>query len=214
MQTAYHTFKTHPNLDKIKFFVVPDLREIMNLASGIPWNIEKLLEEFSEYWPNLESSLFDKFENKLHYFLENSDKELKDEILSKMEPKEDDPIGTNAFDLLLKRSVEVKPLKLETSHNVLFRVNKVKEMVKDYAKSLESDQKIVVLSHFFILEMWTGKWEGSLYDETRKDLKKPTAYFHFKNTRALYYSGNDTLSIQEKIEEEIERRSQEKVDEE
>ena len=203
MQTAYHTFKEHPNFKSIRFIIVPLLREIMNLASGIPYSIDKVIEEFSLLFPILDTSLFDKYEDKLHYFLYDSDQKLKEEILGKLEKKEDDVIGTNAFDLLLEKSKGIKPHKLETKLNVLQRVNKIKSYVNEYVESLDSDQKVVVVTHFFILEMWTGNWDGNPYDFDLKDVRKPTRYINFRNTLPYYYSGNETQSIQDQVEEEL-----------
>ncbi|CAI2375252.1 unnamed protein product [Moneuplotes crassus] len=207
MQTAYHSFKDHPNFDKIKFIIVPNLRECMNLASGIPYNIEKVIEEFSELFPILDTSLFDSYEDKLHYFLDDTDEWIKKEVVPKIEPKEGDVIGDNTFDLLLEMSKAAKPHKLESKFNVLQRVNKVKAYINDYVKSIAPDEKVAIVTHFFVLEMWTAIWEDSPYDPELKDVAKPTKYVCFKNTMPYYYSGNDTDSVEAAILAEMEKSS-------
>lgn len=202
MQTAYNIFKAHPQFETIKFVMVPKLRECMNLASGIPCNIEKVIEEFSELFPILDSSLFDSYDDKLHYFLADTDQSLREEVTPLIEPKEDDVMGDNTFDLLLERSKAVKPHKLESKLNILQRVNMVKDYVGEYAKSVPEDQKVVVVSHFFIFEMWTGQWEGSPYDAELKDCKKPTKYINFKNSMPYYYTLNETKDIEQQVVEE------------
>ena len=47
MQTAIHMFKNHKNLDKIKFLVVPILREIMYTANDIHVDPAKLIEKYA-----------------------------------------------------------------------------------------------------------------------------------------------------------------------
>ena len=62
LETAYNVYKTHPNFDKIKFLVVPALRECLNTTSDIPIHIEETIREFRDLIPQLDFSLFDEFE--------------------------------------------------------------------------------------------------------------------------------------------------------
>jgi len=46
LQTAYNVYKNHPNFARIKFVLVPSLREAMDIACDIPIHIDDLLAEF------------------------------------------------------------------------------------------------------------------------------------------------------------------------
>ena len=41
--TAYYVYKNHPNFENIKFVLVPELREQMNIFADIPIHIDELL---------------------------------------------------------------------------------------------------------------------------------------------------------------------------
>jgi broad specificity phosphatase PhoE len=201
MQTTYYTFKEHPNLENIKFVVVPGCREFMNLASGIPSNIEETVKSFDGMLPNIDMSMFDHLEDKLHYFLYDTDPNIKEEMLQKLTEKDGDCIGSNAFDLLVEKSFSVKPKKLESNLNMLKRVNKVKAYVREYVKQLEDGQKVVIVSHFHFLRTWTGKWNNNSYNEETDDLRRPDIILNFQNTHAFYdkveFSEWDELHVEQ-----------------
>lgn len=103
LQTAYHVFKSHPNFNKIKFVVVPKMREIINTTQSFPANIDTSIEELSQLIPNLDTSELDKYSDRLNYYVEDFDEELKDYINSNLEYNEEDCNKSNAFDLLYER---------------------------------------------------------------------------------------------------------------
>lgn len=210
IQTAYYTFKDHPNLENIKFIVVPAWREFMNYASGVPSNIQETVKSFEGKLPNIDMSLFDEFEDKLHYFLYDTDPNIKEEIMKKLAEKEGDWIGSNAFDLLIDKSFSVKPKRLESNLSILKRVNKVKAYIREYVKQLKDDQKVVIVSHFFFLRTWTGKWDTGFYDEEFNDLRRPDRAMFFHNTDACYDNIEDSEDAV--IQLELERAQQSQSD--
>ena len=187
LQTAYHTFKSHPHFDKIKFIIMPKARECINFASGIPTNIDTVVSQFKEFFPNLDDSELDKYKDRLHYFIEDTDHHTYEEILEEKQYKESDPIKSNVFDLIIEKTQKVKPKDLESIKSILNRVNFVKNYITEYIQKLELDEKVVVLSHLFFLELWTGEWKDSIIEED-SDVRKPDNYFLFKNCSILYDS--------------------------
>ena len=102
LQTAYNILKDHPMFNEMKFVIVPKMREIMSTSNDIPVNIYSVIEEFSKLFPNLDTSELDKYTDPLHYFVEDLDESIKENILSRLQTKEDDCISSNAFDILIE----------------------------------------------------------------------------------------------------------------
>ena len=48
LMTTIHMFKNHPNKDKIRFIVLPLVREIMNASCDIPMNFNDLVEKYKQ----------------------------------------------------------------------------------------------------------------------------------------------------------------------
>ena len=84
LQTAVNLFKNHPNFESIKFILLPAAREAIEGADDLPWNIDSILSEFGSEFPNLCTSHFDKYENKVNYIFEDLDEPLKAELIAKI----------------------------------------------------------------------------------------------------------------------------------
>ena len=181
LQTAYHSFKNHPNFDEIKFVILPKTRESINFSSGIPSNIDIVIDQFKEVFDNLDDSELDKYSDRLHYFIEDIDKHMYEEILEEKQYKESDPIKSNVFDLIIEKAQKLKPKELESKLSILKRANSVKQHVLDYIKNVDPEQKVVIVTHDLFLRYWTGEWHGSIYNDEKSDIRKPDEYFHFKN---------------------------------
>lgn len=82
----------------------------------------------------------------------------KEYIVQNKADKHDDPIGSNAFDLIIQKAEEDHTIKFESDKNAFSRVQHCKEKVREYIAThqLTPDQKVVVLSHYYILKLWTG----------------------------------------------------------
>jgi hypothetical protein len=90
LQTTYHVYKSHPDFEKIKFIILPSLREGLNTSSDIPANINDTVREFSELFPHLDTTFFEEYADKDHnnhyiklntlYFLEDTTKEVRDAV--------------------------------------------------------------------------------------------------------------------------------------
>ena len=186
LQTAYYTFKTHPNFDKIKFIILPKAREWLNFAAGIPKNIDSVISHFKELLPNLDSSELDKYKDRLHYFIEDTDQNIYEEIMEAKQYKESDPIKSNVFDLIVEKAKKLKPKELESKRSILKRVNAVKSYISDYLQTLEHDEKVVLVTHYYFLELWTGEWNSSLFEEDNTDVRNPDNFFNFDNCSILY----------------------------
>ena len=85
LQTAFEVFKVHPNFQKIKFIVVPDLKEHLHCTCDIPGQIMPLIDEFKDQFPNFDCSFLDKVEgDKNLWFLDTLDKVDEDRIRRKI----------------------------------------------------------------------------------------------------------------------------------
>lgn len=113
MQTAYHIFKNHPDFDKIKFIIVPKMKEGLKACSDIPTNINLTIKEFEDKLPNLNWDLINDYGNKLNYFFEDLQPSIIEELKDRIEPKEGDPLGNNLFDLLREKVKANHPKRTE-----------------------------------------------------------------------------------------------------
>lgn len=169
METAYHVFKNHPSFDNIKFIVVPKLREAVDTAWDIPVNILDTVEEYKTKFKNLDVSLLKEYGDVSHYFLRDINQPFAKKILSVKQQDSEDPMGSNAFDLLLEYINVNYPVKSESKKNILNRISKVKEYVKNILETnkIDEDSKVVWVGHSYYFKMWTGKWERDIkeYDE-------------------------------------------------
>mmetsp|Transcript_2928 Transcript_2928/g.4970 ORF Transcript_2928/g.4970 Transcript_2928/m.4970 type:complete len:93 (+) Transcript_2928:256-534(+) len=76
LQTAYYLFCEHPNFEKVKFILDPNLREHLHSPCDVGKDIQKSLAEFRELIPNLDTSLLDELvlksgEDSNLWFLQN-----------------------------------------------------------------------------------------------------------------------------------------------
>ena len=46
METAYHIFKDHPNFNKIKFTLAPEIREKIGISGDIPLSNQEWLRAY------------------------------------------------------------------------------------------------------------------------------------------------------------------------
>ena len=95
MQTAALLFKDHPKWDSIKFIVMPKAKESLEGPDNVPTNIDLIVSELSKDFPSLDTTLYNKYENKYMFFFEDLDKSLKAELLPQIKEDEYDPIGNN-----------------------------------------------------------------------------------------------------------------------
>lgn len=149
LETAYLVYSTHPDFDKIRFVVMPIIRESLNTSSDIPSDIHQIIEEFRELIPNLDDSMLEEYKDKKHYFIEDMQCDVKDVIKSELGEEDEDPLGSNAYDLFIRESKKIFPGRLESKWNVYDRSVKAKKYIKNYIRNYQipKDQKIVVLAH-------------------------------------------------------------------
>jgi len=58
LETAYYTFKDHPNFKQLQFIVHPQLREKITISGDVPLPNDRLLDELaSTYRPMFEGRL-------------------------------------------------------------------------------------------------------------------------------------------------------------
>ena len=145
IETAYHTFKSHPNFSSIKFILCPYMKEAIDTACDVPVNILDIVEEYKGKFENFDTSMLDLYKDPTHYFLYDIDLPFAKNILATKKEDRSDPISSNAFDLICDHIDQNFPKKIEENRNVVRRVGQAKKCVKDLLEkvTLESDAKIV-----------------------------------------------------------------------
>ena len=165
LETTYHVFKSHPNIENIKFIVLPDMRECINISSDMPVNIEYTEKRFKELIPQLDFSEFDKFPDKKLYFLYNFDENVKQKVLDNLKDSSTDWLGSNAFEIMMEYAKPFHRGYFETFWNIYDRTERVKSLIiqnKRYLISslkqlprinahLSINAKFVNLDHIWIL---------------------------------------------------------------
>jgi phosphohistidine phosphatase SixA len=180
LETAYNIFKEHPDFSKIKFIVVPNLRESMNTSSDIPENIENIREEFTNIIPHLDFSLMNNYKNHIYYYLEDMSPEFNDKIIEKLSQNESNEY-IDPTDAILEEIRSKFPEKNESKWNALARTKIVKAFTKDYITKniIPYDEKIVLVTHFVYCYMHTGKW--SKEHSRDEDLPMPDEFIKMDN---------------------------------
>lgn len=181
LETAYLVYHTHPDFENIRFIVLPAIRESLNTSSDIPSDIDQIIEEFRELIPQLDDSLLEEYKDRKHYFIEDLQSDVKDVIKADLDENEEDPLGSNAYELFIRESKQVFPGRLESKWNVYDRSVKAKKIVKNYIRNYQipKDQKIVILAHWIYFYMHTGKWDWKC--DREKELSYPTDFIRMKN---------------------------------
>jgi broad specificity phosphatase PhoE len=164
LETAYYTFKSHPNFDNIKFVLLPVLKEGLDTACDIPVNIFDTIEEFKQKFTNFDTSEIYNYRDAEHYFFTDIDQDFSKNIMSAKVHDANDPLESNAFELTLETIDKNFPNRLESTKNILSRVEKAKKFVGEFLqrKSFEDDSKVVVVGHSCYFKYWTGKWEKEI----------------------------------------------------
>ena len=92
LQTAYHSLKTHPNFDKIRFIVHPLLRGKINSIWEIPANINDTIEKYSQLFPHFDTSLImtdcPAEAKRADFYVYSLPEQVRDKILEEMKTKD------------------------------------------------------------------------------------------------------------------------------
>lgn len=181
IKTTYLIFKDHPNFEKINFILTPKLREHLHSSNDIPWNIEDTVKEYSQYFKNFDTSALDEYEDPKHYFIEDLNQPLRDTLAEKIQPWEDDEVGSNACEVICNYIKGVFPERSESIRNTYNRGQNVRDRIRQLLESgkVAKDEKIIVCAHSFFFRIWTNKWS----EETEGDheLGMPNDYVWMKN---------------------------------
>ena len=108
------------------------MRECLNISSDIPFNIIETEKRFRDLIPQIDFSEFDKFSDKVHYFLFNFDKSIYLKIFENITENREDCWGTNAFDLLVEYALPFHKSNFESLWNVYDRTIRVKSFISEY----------------------------------------------------------------------------------
>ena len=162
--TAYHVFKTHPSFSEIKFIIVPKMKEAIEGCDDIPADMDQTIEEFSSLLPNLDTHLLEGYKNKTNYFLEDVYTDDPDELKGSIS------------ELIAKKF----PQPAESLYSVYLRATATKKYIKEYLESndIPKSSKIVLVSHYTFLMMYTGNWDEA---EIGKHMKEPEECREFDN---------------------------------
>ena len=167
---------------------MPTLKELLGSLWSVPENIASVMEEFKPMFPNFDWSLFNKYEDPLHFYLEDISDDFAKRILLEKESSHEDSLGSNSVDLIIDHIKEIYPTKAESNKSVLLRINKAKKFIYSLlhdrlsmfeSKMASKQSKVVVVTHSAVIKIWTGEWERPLSEY--ENLPKPTKCKSLKN---------------------------------
>ena len=98
----------------MKFIVNPDLREILWGSCDIPTDFSQVLRDFKNSFPNLDTRLMQKYNNKKYWYIYDLQNEMKSHLINRIQ--EDASYNPNEY--LLDTIGNVYPNKVESSFNV------------------------------------------------------------------------------------------------
>ncbi|CAI2372015.1 unnamed protein product [Moneuplotes crassus] len=191
LMTAYYVYKDHPDFASIKFILLPQLRESLNIISDIPSNINEVIEEFKELIPQLHiaelnTSLVDQRTSREHWFLNDLEfnieqQESMSEIKKELEVWLEEEEEKDVCELLCKYGREVHSTVLESRWSVRDRAMEVKKIVKKYLDENEipEDQKVIIVGHYVIFCHYTQVWEKEYSRD--KEIPRPENCLKLKN---------------------------------
>ena len=185
LQTVHEIFKNHPEFHEIRFVLLPLLREFLNWTHDIPVNIDEVINQYKQIFDHFDTSALDNYEDRLHYFIEDLDQDTRQEITEKLEEKEDDPLKSNAFDIIIEMFKKNYPTPVESVRSIWNRWEKAREKIQELLDSGEvrDDEKVIVCGHSTLFKVWTNKFDW----ETEGDgpLPKPENFIWLKNWEFL-----------------------------
>lgn len=114
LETSYHLFKNHPNFDTIKFIIAPKAKEGLRATSDIPGSIDEIEHEFSQKFPNFNLDLLKEYGNRLHYFFEDLDAHIVEELKDKIVSEDGELFKSNLFTVLQEKIVHHFPERFES----------------------------------------------------------------------------------------------------
>ncbi len=126
LQTAQCLFQTHPDFNRIKFVVHPDLREKLACACDVPLNDYNLVaHEFMDYFPNfdpwthmnMDGSQSPTAKKAKHWYLNNMQDDFTKDVRKLIEQGSD----FNLEEHVLKTIKNKFPLAIETPYNIYHR---------------------------------------------------------------------------------------------
>ena len=172
----------------------------MTSSCSIPMNIIYDMEKYKLKFPRFDWSLLQKYNDPLHYYLEDIKDDFAKKILKEKTSDPEDPWGSNAAELVIDYMHQCFPKRAESNRSALKRISKTKKYIhsllqsklSDSSGTFSEDSKIVVVSHGVIWRLWTGKWEKPLeeYDE----IPMANSYEKLKNCQLYADNINFPLS--------------------
>ena len=169
MMTTVHMFKSHPNKDKIKFVVVPMVREILHTTNDIAMDCDELMAKYGEGQPAACGIKFDFSRFFLYgipqlwqvFTLANVRKQQ--EIISQLvktnpEANHEAPQKTNVIEVL-KSTFAKYDKAFEDVDSLLRRATVIDDFLKEHLRCnpLEGDQKYAVVCHSMIIATMTSE---------------------------------------------------------
>lgn len=96
-------------------------------------------------------------------------------------PDHKDPLGSNAFELLLEHIDLNYPKKSESIRNMVNRGFKAKKSINKILSTMmtEEDSKIVVVGHSNYFKYWTSKWDKQI--DEYETLPEPKSFKWLEN---------------------------------
>ena len=98
----------------------------------MPGNIEDTLKHYRELIPQLDDFVLNEYPDKLHFWIEDFNSEIRDRVKPKIELSETDPSGSNAYSLMIEEAKKSVHHLLEPRWNIYDRAQSVKKFTKQY----------------------------------------------------------------------------------
>ena len=140
------------------------MKEAIEGWDDIPADMDQTIEEFSSLLPNLDTHILERYTNKVNYFLEDVYTDNPEELKGSIS------------ELIAKKF----PEPAESLYSVYLRAVATKKYIKEYLENtdISKESKIVLVSHYTFLMMYTGNWDE---EEIGKHMKEPNECREFNN---------------------------------
>lgn len=157
LETASLLFETHPNRAAINFIVLPIIREIMANPDDIPaFTLSRLKDKYESHKDlHFDFSLVENSRNKLLYFLETMDEEVRDRVMNEVHRTQEEDYVNIMLNIMKEKWVHLPQhkKKIESFDNGRKRGHKFAQWVsKEFmVEKGVSGNEIMVVSHSVFL---------------------------------------------------------------
>ena len=159
MQTSQILFETHPNKEKIKFMVLPIIREVISSMNDLPcWTLKETKEKFEKI-PGMhyDFSKFYEYPKPNLYFLYNLNEDEAKKAFERIEKDGEESYVNTIQQIMLEKKIpgHKHHCKFETYYNGRKRGLEFAEWTRNFIKEkgIKAEQVVIVSHSSFICHM-------------------------------------------------------------